>query len=98
MNVNNNLQGLQQLFASQEMAQTGSKAGTGTSDAAAEQSGADKATLSTAASLAAAGAAAPDSDVRMEKVNAIQQALASGTYNVPASEVAGKMIDDLLGK
>jgi anti-sigma28 factor (negative regulator of flagellin synthesis) len=45
-----------------------------------------------------AAAAAPDSDVRMEKVNAVQQALASGAYNVPASEVAGKMIDHMLGK
>jgi anti-sigma28 factor (negative regulator of flagellin synthesis) len=34
----------------------------------------------------------------MDKVAAIQQALASGTYNVPASEVAGKMIDQMLGK
>jgi anti-sigma28 factor (negative regulator of flagellin synthesis) len=28
----------------------------------------------------------------------VQQALASGAYNVPASEVAGKMIDHMLGK
>jgi len=34
----------------------------------------------------------------MEKVAAIQQALADGTYSVPASEVAGRMIDHMLGK
>jgi anti-sigma28 factor (negative regulator of flagellin synthesis) len=34
----------------------------------------------------------------MEKVAAIQQALVSGTYNVRATEVAGKMIDHMLGK
>ena len=34
----------------------------------------------------------------MEKVAEIQQALASGTYNVPAAAVAGKMIDQMLGR
>jgi anti-sigma28 factor (negative regulator of flagellin synthesis) len=34
----------------------------------------------------------------MEKVAEIQQALTSGTYNIPASQVAGKMIDQMLGK
>jgi negative regulator of flagellin synthesis FlgM len=94
MNVNNNLQGLQQLFSSQEVSQPAGNAGA--SGAPAAQSGTDQATLSAAASVAAA--AAPDSDVRMEKVASIQQALTSGTYNVPASEVAGKMIDHMLGK
>ncbi|HEY2466637.1 MAG TPA: flagellar biosynthesis anti-sigma factor FlgM [Terracidiphilus sp.] len=36
------------------------------------------------------------SAVRMEKVTAIQQALASGTYNVPASMLAGKVINAML--
>jgi negative regulator of flagellin synthesis FlgM len=99
MNVNNNFQGLQQLFASRETGQAAGKAGAaGAQPGQGEAGGADKATLSTAASLAAAAAAAPDSDVRMEKVTAIQQALASGTYNVPASEVASKMIEGMLGR
>lgn len=93
MNVHNNLQGLQQLFSSQEVAQPRAKAAEGS---APERTGGDQATLSSAASLAAL--AGPDADVRAEKVAAIQQALASGTYNVPASEVAGKMIDHMLGK
>ena len=37
-------------------------------------------------------AAAPD--VRAEKVNAIKQALASGTYNVSMEEVADKLINN----
>ena len=36
------------------------------------------------------------SDVRMEKVGALQKAIASGTYSVSSSDVAGKMIDSLL--
>jgi negative regulator of flagellin synthesis FlgM len=94
MNVNNSLQGMQQLFSSPEVTRPASKAET--SSAQGPQAGTDQATLSSAASVAAA--AAPDSDVRMDKVTAIQQALANGTYNVPATEVAGKMIDHMLGK
>jgi flagellar biosynthesis anti-sigma factor FlgM len=54
------------------------------------------------ATVSAAGArisqSAADGDVRWEKVAAVQQAVADGTYNVPASEVASKMVDSMLGK
>jgi negative regulator of flagellin synthesis FlgM len=95
MNVNNDLQGLQQLFPSQgvEQTQTGRQ---GSAAAQTAGSAADQATLSTAASVAAQ--AAPDSDVRMDKVTQVQQALAAGTYNVPASAVADKMIGQMLAK
>jgi anti-sigma28 factor (negative regulator of flagellin synthesis) len=36
--------------------------------------------------------------VRPEKVAGIQAALAAGTYNVPASAVAAKLVDAMLGK
>jgi negative regulator of flagellin synthesis FlgM len=36
------------------------------------------------------------SDVRMDKVTALQQAIASGTYNVSANDVADKIISSLL--
>jgi negative regulator of flagellin synthesis FlgM len=36
-------------------------------------------------------------DVRSEKVAALQAAIASGTYNVPASAVADKLIESMLG-
>jgi negative regulator of flagellin synthesis FlgM len=94
MNVSNNLQALQELFSSPEVTEAAGK--TSAQGAQRAEAGTDQATLSTAASMAAA--AAPDSDVRMDKVAAIQQALASGSYNVPASAVAGKMIDQMLGK
>jgi negative regulator of flagellin synthesis FlgM len=55
----------------------------------------DSATLSSAGSAVASTAA--DSDVRLDKVASIQAALASGTYNVPASAVASKMVDAMLG-
>lgn len=95
MNVNNNLQGLQQLLSSQEVAKEES-AKRGSGAAAGTQRLADEATLSSAASLAAQ--TAPDADVRMQKVAAVQQALAAGTYSVPSTEVAGKMMDAMLGR
>jgi len=92
MNVSNDLQGLQQVLASQEVAtQPGGK-----SQKSASMAVQDNATLSPAASLAAQ--TAEDSDVRMDKVAQIQQAIASGSYNVPSSEVAGKIIEQMTGK
>ena len=37
------------------------------------------------------------SDVRLTKVAELRQAIGSGTYNVPASAVADKIVDSLLG-
>jgi anti-sigma28 factor (negative regulator of flagellin synthesis) len=56
--------------------------------------GGDEATLSQVGTEFAG--AAGQEGVRMEKVVAVQQALAAGTYSVPASEVAGKVIDAML--
>jgi negative regulator of flagellin synthesis FlgM len=95
MNVNNNVQGLQQLFPAQGGARTENTAAQQSGSAAVSGS-ADQTTLSPAASMAAASA--QDSGVRMEKVASIQQAIAAGTYNIPASAVAGKMMDHMMGK
>ena len=38
-----------------------------------------------------------DSDVRTEKVAALQQAITAGEYSVPSSDVADKIIQSLLG-
>lgn len=54
----------------------------------------DSATLSSAGNEVAVSAT--DSDIRSDKVAAIQQALASGTYNVPVTEVASRMVDAML--
>ena len=52
------------------------------------------------ASLSAAGGLAAQStdmsDVRTTKVAELRQAIASGTYNVPASAVADKMVESML--
>ena len=56
----------------------------------------DQAILSTAAGLIATSLAG--SDVRTAKVEALQQAIASGNYNVSSADVADKMIQSLLEK
>lgn len=60
----------------------------------AKASHADQANLSSASGMIAH--ALEGSDVRSEKVAALQQAIASGSYKVSSSEVAGKMIQSLL--
>jgi negative regulator of flagellin synthesis FlgM len=58
--------------------------------------GSDQATLSSAGSEVALTAAADG--VRTDKVAGVQAALAAGTYNVPASAVASKVVDAMLGR
>ena len=55
---------------------------------------ADHTDLSSASGLIAQ--ALQGSDTRTAKVAALQQAIASGTYSVSSSDVAGKMIQSLL--
>jgi negative regulator of flagellin synthesis FlgM len=54
----------------------------------------DQATLSSAGSAVSNSVA--DSGIRGEKVAEIQAALAAGSYNVPASAVASKVVDAML--
>lgn len=56
----------------------------------------DQASVSSAGGLAAQLSAGPE--VRTEKVAQLQAAIASGTYNVPASAVADKLVAHLLGQ
>jgi negative regulator of flagellin synthesis FlgM len=55
---------------------------------------ADQTNLSSAGGMIAQ--ALEGSDVRTDKVAALQKAIASGSYSVSSSDVAGKMIDSLL--
>jgi negative regulator of flagellin synthesis FlgM len=55
----------------------------------------DQATFSSAGSEVSLMAAEPD--VRADKVAGVQAAMAAGTYNVPASAVASKVVDFMLG-
>jgi negative regulator of flagellin synthesis FlgM len=54
----------------------------------------DRTEVSTAASLAHQAMAVPD--VRMDKVAAVQQALANGTYQVSAGDVADKLVQQMM--
>lgn len=54
----------------------------------------DQATLSSAASEVSQTAAGDG--VRMDKVAAVQASLAAGTYDVPATAVASKIVDSML--
>jgi flagellar biosynthesis anti-sigma factor FlgM len=68
--------------------------GKGSASTGAGGLGSDLATLSNAGSEVSQ--AAGGDGVRMDKVTAIQQALAAGTYFVPASAVAGKLVDSMM--
>lgn len=54
----------------------------------------DKANVSTTAEMMAQ--ALSGSDVRADKVAALQQTIAAGTYNVPSSNVADKLMSSML--
>jgi negative regulator of flagellin synthesis FlgM len=94
MDIRSSLDGLKSLLGvtPPETSATPSKS---TSTASPSALTSDRATLSSAGSEVALTAA--DSDVRPEKVASIQAALESGTYNIPATAVASKMVDAMLG-
>jgi negative regulator of flagellin synthesis FlgM len=98
----NHLQGLgiaQDVYSSQDVAAT-----TGTTTTRSSQAAAASASLAAAFSgdqtrLSAAGSQispADGSDVRADKVAALQTQIAAGTYNVSSSDVAEKVIGALL--
>lgn len=64
-------------------------------DSVSTSTSADQAHLSAAASLVSQAASL--SDVRLEKVQSIQAAIASGNYHVSSSDVAQSLINHLLG-
>jgi len=65
-----------------------------------KQNPASGATRTDHAELSSAGGliskALEHSDVRMDKVQALQQAIASGSYHVSSSDVADKLIETLM--
>jgi len=90
MNIGNGIENLNQIFPAQAAATSPRAA----ADSQQEAQPADQAQLSAAGTQAAQLPA--DSDVRLDKVAAIQNAIASGTYQVPASAVAEKVVSALL--
>lgn len=93
MEIRNNLEGLSSLLGVQMAESPVNRAKTQSAED--KLLGTDQATLSTAATQMAEATA--EDGVRFEKVAAIQAALASGTYSVPASAVASKVVDAMLG-
>jgi negative regulator of flagellin synthesis FlgM len=71
--------------------QSGSRAQAESKPAAGAQ---DEAKVSSTGELVARALSTPD--VRTAKVEALQKAIADGSYNVSSSDVAGKMIDSLV--
>jgi flagellar biosynthesis anti-sigma factor FlgM len=100
MDIRGGLDGLKSLLGVTQATQAGAQAGTqsvrsGTGAGETASVSRDRATLSSAGSEVAQSAA--DGGVRMDKVASIQAALSAGTYSVPASAVASRMVDAMLG-
>lgn len=95
MEIRNNVEALKAFLGVSSLASTQASQIRGNENTAAQTAFAgDEATLSHAGTEVSQSAA--EAGVRSDKVAAIQQALAAGTYNVPASAVAGKVIDAML--
>jgi negative regulator of flagellin synthesis FlgM len=93
MNISNGIENLTQIFTAQPApAATPAKSTTSSPN---EALASDKAQLSVVATQVAQSSAT--SDVRLDKVASIQNALQAGTYDVPASDVAQKVIASMLG-
>jgi len=67
----------------------------GSSTTAPASQGSDQATISSASGVLST--ALTGSDVRTAKVASLQASINAGTYNVPASSVADKMLSSILG-
>ncbi len=95
MDIRNSLEGLRSLLGVNPAAQsaTGAKSGATTGGSALSS---DLATLSSAGSEVSLTAG--EDGVRADKVSNVQAALAAGTYDVPPSAVAAKMVDAMLPK
>jgi len=95
MDIRSGLEGLKSLLGTGAAEAASTQQARGTASAASSGIGSDQATVSSAGSEISQMAG--DSDVRMDKVAEIQAALSSGSYNVPASAVASKVVDAMLG-
>ncbi|MGA7341439.1 MAG: flagellar biosynthesis anti-sigma factor FlgM [Terracidiphilus sp.] len=94
MDISSSLDGLRSLLGVGTTAPAATPAKSGASTGAGGL-GSDLATLSSAGSEVSQAAAGDG--VRLDKVAAIQSALAAGTYSVPASAVASRLVDAMLG-
>lgn len=93
MNVSNDLQAAQPVSGDARIFAVGS--GSVKPESRTSSESADQASLSGAAGLARVAASLPD--VRAEKVQAVQAAIAGGNYKVGAEDVASSLMDHMLG-
>lgn len=95
MDISSSLDGLRSLLGVNQT-DTPAPQGKGSGSAATGTSSfdTDRATFSSAASEVSQAAAGDGA--RMDKVAAVQSALAAGTYSVPATSVASKLVDAML--
>ncbi len=94
MDIRNGLDGLKTILGVNEAAAAPAAGARNKAPAAEGALDTDRATFSAAGSEVAMAASGPD--VRADKVASVQSALAAGTYNVPATAVASKMVDAML--
>ena len=96
MDVHNNLDGLRSLLGVQTPSTlpASTRGWVQAGAAGTSELTGDQATLSSAGSEVSLESASDG--VRMDKVAAVQAALAAGTYSVPASSVAARMVDAML--
>ena len=99
MSYTNGIGNLQQALSSIAPTQPASQA-TESTEVSQQRKAANPAKQADQTNLSSAGGmiahALEGSDVRTDKVAALQKSIASGNYNVSSSDVAGKMIDSLL--
>jgi negative regulator of flagellin synthesis FlgM len=95
MDIRSGLDGLKSILGVMPAAPSSAERITGGQTAERGSLSNDSATVSGAASEVALTAA--EGGVREDKVAVVQAALAAGTYEVPASAVASKVIDSMLG-
>jgi negative regulator of flagellin synthesis FlgM len=93
MDIRNSMDGLRSLLGVNPTASPAPQ-GKGSTSASPGSFDSDRATFSSAGSEAAE--AASGEGVRADKVASVQAALAAGTYSVPASLVASRIIDSML--
>jgi len=94
MDIRSSLDGLRSLFGVNQAVSAAPQAKGSGSAASSSALESDRATLSSAASEMSQ--AVSGEGVRTEKVAAVGAALAAGTYNVPASAVASKLVDVMM--
>jgi negative regulator of flagellin synthesis FlgM len=93
MDIRNSLDGLGSLLGLNPTAPSTSQS-KGSTSAARSGFDSDQATFSSAANEVSQTASGES--IRADKVAAVQAALADGTYSVPASAVASRVIDSML--